>query len=241
MSDLSILTVLAQVCLLLFLAGLFFKLGSWLKAPRSQAHLPSPGFSGWLKALWSTLLDLAFMRKAIRANFYVGFVAWLMHAVMLVLLIGHARAFGAWSAESVPEYLQPLFIELVPTLLGWLLLACLIFLLARRLTFKLARTLFTLRDAVLYVLLLTAVLAGNFMRLLPAQPEPFEWSPLPGMVLRLEHTPNLAAFAVHAVAVSILIAYLPFSPLIHIVAGLASSLSYYRWRLSVEETLRRVV
>jgi len=235
--DVDPLATLSQACVLLLIIGLLYRLVSWLLAPRSRGGLTG-GSSSWPRALYWAFLDLVLMRKALKADFYRGLAAWLMHILVLVLLLGHARAFGAWSSEAVPEPLRPMFIEVAPAVLGWLLFACLVFLLARRLSSKLARSLFTLHDAALYALLLTAVFAGNLMRLLPSSHEPFTWSPLPGLELRLEHTPNPAVFTVHVAAVSLLVAYLPFSPLIHVVAGVASSLSYYRWRLLVESSRR---
>ncbi len=180
--------------------------------------------------MFNAALDLALMRKVFRSNVALGFVVWLMHMTALALIIGHTRAFGLWSAESLSGWMKWLMLELVPTTLGWLLFILILALLLRRLRNPISRRLFTFSDGLLYALLLLGVLCGNLMRALPASHEPFTWQVLPGLTLSLEHTPNLTAFTLHVLILSALLAYLPFSPLIHIASGVISSILHYKWR-----------
>ncbi|PCN50343.1 hypothetical protein B6U99_04955 [Candidatus Geothermarchaeota archaeon ex4572_27] len=230
---LGVLSATAQASIAIFLLGMAYRLLRWASSPLKGAHSTPLGLSGWAKVAWNVLLDLAFMRKAFRSNPTLGAATWFMHLSVLAILLGHMRAFGVWSAEAIPPSIRWIALGLVPTLLGLILMALLLGLLARRLARPMLRGLLSPRDALFYALLLVGVAAGLSMRLLPHADAPLHWEVAPGIVLSLEHTPNIAAFTIHVVAMSALLAYLPFSPLIHVVSGIASSAIYYRWRLVV--------
>ena len=234
MQWMTVLTAVAHTALLIFVIGVIYRLARWFRAS-SSTNFRAQGlsFGEWVKVIANVFLDLVFMRKVFRSDEVFGTVVWLMHMVVLVLLVGHLRAFGVWSAEAIGEGPRWLFLGLIPTALGWLLFFLLLFLFVRRVRLTPARSMLTLGDVVLYALLLSGVLCGNLMRLLPTSHEAFQWRIFPWLTLSLEHAPNLAAFSLHVVLLSALLAYLPFSPLVHIFSGIVSSILHYKWRLQV--------
>ncbi|PUA32104.1 MAG: hypothetical protein B9J98_04445 [Candidatus Terraquivivens tikiterensis] len=160
-----------------------------------------------------------------------SFGLWLMsfsaHVSLFLILFGHLRPIGVWSASWFAWIAPEEFLTRdLPFYLGWVVLGGFSLLLVRRVVDGSVRSISGFDDYFLLAILITVFLAGNMMRVSPYVHEPLTLKISPSIAMQLKETPSQIWLAVHGLAAQILIMYMPFSKLFHVIASPFTVLAY---------------
>ncbi|MEM0456253.1 MAG: respiratory nitrate reductase subunit gamma [Nitrososphaerota archaeon] len=217
-----------------FLLGISLKLYTWFStAPyhKTGSYSKTSISAGSVGLMIGQFIYLLlFQGRFIKPNIK-SFVLWLMsfsaHISLFLILFGHLRPIGVWSASWFAWVASEQFLTRdLPFYLGWVVLGGFSLLLVRRVVDRSVRSISGFDDYFLLVILIIVFLAGNMMRVSPYIHEPFALEISPGIVMQLKETPSLIWLAVHGIAAQILIMYMPFSKLFHIIASPFTVLAY---------------
>ncbi|HEY75528.1 MAG TPA: hypothetical protein G4O00_05015 [Thermoflexia bacterium] len=219
------------IAVAVFFGGIGYRLYRWWKRPPVTSHLslyPRP--RGRAGRLLDALVDVFTLKGLLRVNKPLWIGGFVMHLGLLLILIGHIRAFTdfyfLWDLLQWGEEQQHQFSAVAGTIAGILFTVPLFYLLARRWSGP-VKWLSTPEDYFLLFLLITIALTGFHMRLLTrvAVDElhtffrglaTFQWQPAP--------TSTGTAFIYHFAFVQILMVYFPFSKLMHTIGGMFSKM-----------------
>ena len=220
--------VLPYLSLTIFSLGILFKVVGWLKASKTLFNPSQRGLSISF-ILKELVLDIIFFRKVARRSLSLWLMTFPMHILSALIIFGHTRSMGLWSASWF-TFLAPeeVLTYWVPLVAGWIIFAELILLLLRRLVYTHIRGISRWDDYFLLILLIAIMFAGNMMRVLPHGEEPFTLSIPYLFTMHLHDTPPLEWMTLHMILIEVLVMYLPFSKLIHILTGVISSIGYQR-------------
>jgi len=220
--------ILPWLTYIVFGVGMVIQVTKWLSgAPSLHVEKKKSSIKKRLEIL---ILDFALQRRMIKENFKslaLWVFSWLaFHLPLAFILFGHLRGIGVWSVEwftwlAPKEFLK----ETLPPIMGLVILGGVFMLLIRRLLLKAPRSISTLENYLVLVLVISVIAAGDMMRLLPHSPEPFSFVIPPGVTMSLEYTPSLDWLAIHGMIAQLIIMYLPFSRLIHIIGILITTLT----------------
>ncbi len=210
-----------------FLFGISLKLYTWFSTyhyTRTETHSKTPISARSIgliigEFVYLLLFQGRFIKPKIK-SFALWLVSFSAHISLFLILFGHLRPVGVWSASWF-AWLAPeqFLVRDLPFYLGWVLLGGFSLLLVRRIIDRSVRSISGFDDYFSLVILITIFLAGNMMRISPYIHEPFMLIISPGIVMQLKETPSLVWLAVHGIAAQILIMYIPFSKLFHIIAS----------------------
>jgi nitrate reductase gamma subunit len=220
---------LPYVTLAVFIAGMGLRLSRWMRAPKgnreTRIDIPS--------SIKYVILDTLFLRKQFKTDKVTWALVFSLHASLAGIIVGHLRGFNWWSA-SIFDALGPgaatFVVRELPVYVGWVFLGSLVLLLLRRIHLEKRRLLSFPNDYAVMLLLLVIAVAGQAMRILPAEVAPansYDVVFIPGLVvLHLETIPSTFWFLTHTLAAQLFIMYIPFSKLIHIWSGVLTSALY---------------
>ena len=207
----------AAVCL----AGMGWRLFTWLRAPVPLKIVLTPGPTTAGGVVCRLAGEVTLFRSLFGADRCLWAAAWLFHISLVLLALGHVGGL------VVPEFAQALLgmdeaefhrmADLTGGAFGILAVVTLLYLLARRLATERLRYISTLSDYLALGLLLLIIVTGNQMRFMGglqmAQAREFVSGLLafhPG------EPPASAMFGIHLLLVCALLAYIPFSKLVHL-------------------------
>lgn len=237
-----ILGFLPYVTFTVTLAGIIYKILGWaLAEPRKYKMIkgkylsPRPVPLLILKVIKGLILELLLMRRVFRASKPFWFATLLFHWSLLGMAVGHLRVFTEYPAFvwrlmgiTTPQGME-WFSTVTGITVGMIFIVALVLILARRLLVEEVRLISTFEDYILLVLLLAIGIVGEGQRLFThLSLEQLE-------ALRLFWL-NLLAFSpaplpvtdpwfmAHCTLAQIIIMYLPFSKLIHILGNLVSAI-----------------
>lgn len=223
--------VLPYIALAVFSMGLLLKVMEWLEAskPRSRVNPPFPvkRSSISLSILKALILDAIFFRKVARRSLSLWLMTFPMHLLSALILIGHTRSMGLWSASWF-TFLAPeeVLTHWIPLIAGWIIFIELILLTLRRIVHTHVRRISKADDFILLLLLVAIMFTGNMMRVLPHGEEAHTLTIPYLFTMHLHDTPPLEWMSLHMILIEILIMYLPFSKLLHILSGIISTIRY---------------
>lgn len=224
--------VLPWITYTIFLIGLIFQVRKWLSgAPSMPAEKSKVGLKGTIKALFLNLIIQRRTLKTKTSSYLLWLAFWLIfHIPLFFIIFGHFRSVGVWSVDWFTWLASRDFLtETLPFYMGFIVLAGIVLLTLRRIVFTAPRSISTLGNYIVLLLLMMVIVAGNIMRILPSDsPEEFTVIVPPGVTMQLEHTPSLVWFTIHALIAQITVMYLPFSGLIHIISGIVTTLANAR-------------
>lgn len=223
--------VTPYVAVLVFVGGIAYRLYRWQQRRPVPVHMslyPRPR-SGPGRLL-DTLTDMFTLRGLWKVNrpLWVGALA--MHLGLLLLLVGHVRAFTdyyfVWRLLQWGPEQQTEFSHVAGTIAGLLFMLPLLYLLGRRFGGS-VKWLSTPEDYFVLVLLLGIAITGNHMRfLLDVDSEQvrsfiqglmrFQWQPPPWSAG--------TSFMYHFALVQLLMIYFPFSKLMHTIGTVLSKM-----------------
>jgi nitrate reductase gamma subunit len=216
-----LLPILFYLSVAVFLAGMGWRLAGWLRAPVPLKIVLTPGpvtGSGVARRLAG---EAVLFRSLFGADRLLWGAAWLFHVSLALLAVGHIGGlvvpeFARASLGLTEEQFHHLA-QVAGGAFGVLAIVPLLILLLRRVGAERLRYISTFSDYLALALLLVIIITGNHMRFMGglemAQARQFVSGLL---MLRPVAAPADPAFAAHLLFVSALLAYIPFSKLLHL-------------------------
>jgi nitrate reductase gamma subunit len=219
------------IAMVVFLGGIAYRLYRWQQRSPVPAHLslfPRP--QGRLGRLVDTLVDMFTLKGLWQVNKPLWVGGFIMHLGLLLILVGHVRAFTdfyfLWDLLRWGEEQQHLFSAVAGTIAGVLFTLPLFYLLARRWSGA-VKWLSTPEDFFVLFLLLGIALTGFHMRLLQEVDvrelhrffgglASFRWQSPPAS--------TGVSFIYHFAFVQLLMVYFPFSKLSHTIGAVLSKM-----------------
>jgi [DsrC]-trisulfide reductase subunit M len=211
-----------------------FVIKKWFSGAPSEPVRKREGSKG---SIWVTIkafaLNLIVQRRTLKkrpGSIALWVIGWLMfHIALFFILFGHFRSVGVWHVSWFTWLASEHFwVKTLPYYIGFVLLAGTVLLLLRRIVLTAPRSISTLGNYIVLLLLLAVIVAGIMMRILHHSPDPISITIPPGFDMKLETTPSLVWLAIHAFIGQVIFMYLPFSGLIHIVGSVITAIASAR-------------
>ena len=212
---------LLYLCAAVFLVGMGWRLASWLRTPVPLKLVLTPGPTTAPGVARRLAGETLLFRNLLGSSRALWAAAWLFHLSLVMLAVGHVAGLVAPGfARSTLGLTEEQFHHLAQVTggaFGILAVIPLLWLLVRRFALERLRYLSTFADYFALVLLLLVIATGNQMRFLGsldmAQAREFVsgW-----LHFRPVAPPAVPAFIIHLLLVCALLAYIPFSKLVHL-------------------------
>ena len=222
-------TKLPFITIAVFTLGVAYRLQRWLSAPKGPAGPPI----NWSSAIKYAVLDVVLFRKTYKTDKPMWLVLVLFHIGVGGILFGHMRGFHLWSAsmfEVLGHGFAEFMVHILPVYMGWMFLATQLYLLYRRIRFEGRQLQSLTNDYVALIILIIASILGQGMRIFPPEAIPAETYSvifIPRLiVLHLEKVPSHHWFFWHTLFTQLLVMYLPWSKLVHVISGIVTSALY---------------
>ena len=211
--------VLPYVALIVFLAGMIYRLKVWFKTPQpgKMTLFTNQGES----TAKSVIGEALFFPSLFRGDKTLWFFAWVFHVTLALVFLGHVRVFTGL-ADSMMMSLG-MSKEGIDTLssttgggAGILLLATGAVLLIRRFVTKRVREISGAPDFLALFLLLAIIVTGDIMRFSGEHFDLAETRVWAASLLTFSpKIPGNQMFLLHAMMAQLLIIYIPFSKILH--------------------------
>jgi len=219
------------VAVTVFVGGIVLQATRWRSkqpVPATLSLFPRP--RGKLGRVADTLLDMFTLRGLFRVNLPLWIGGFIMHLGLLLLLLGHVRAFTdyyfLWDLLQWGEEQQHQFSVVAGSIAGVLFVIPLFYLLARRFSGP-VKWLSNAEDYLVLALLIIIGITGSHMRFV-LDPDIHEVRHfLQGLFLfRWQPAPVSAgiSFIYHFATVQLLMIYFPFSKLMHTIGAVFSKM-----------------
>jgi len=209
--------VLPPVTVLVFLGGLSFRVLEWRKLAMPRMTLyPAPASGG--DTFWSVLKSTFFSPGLFKADRFLWAGAWIFHAALVLILIGHIRVGtdfpGLWAALGINADMMS---ATVGTTAGIVILMASLLLTYRRLAIPRVQEISQTGDYLALFLLLAVILSGNAMRFQGHFDLNLTRQYFAGLIQFQASLPPLNGwFLTHYLLGQVLFLYLPFSKLLHL-------------------------
>jgi nitrate reductase gamma subunit len=209
--------ILPPVTVLILLGGLAYRIQEWRKLAMPKMTLyPAPQPGG--DTFWSVLKSTFFSPGLFKADRLLWAGAWVFHAALALILIGHVRVgmdFPAiWAAAGINADTMS---ATVGTTAGVIILVTTVFLTYRRFAFSRVQEISQAGDYFALFLLLAVILSGNAMRFQGHFDLNLTREYFAGLTRFQAPIPPLNGwFLAHFLLGQILFLYLPFSKLLHL-------------------------
>ena len=220
---------LPYVTIAVFLVGAALRLNRWLSAPKGHGSTRLDPVS----ALKYVILDVVLFRKTFKTDKATWLVLFLFHLGTGGILFGHMRGFKLWSAgmfDPLGHWVAEFMVHTLPVYMGWMFIAAQVVLLLRRFFLERQKLLSFPNDYGALVLLLITSILGQGMRIFPPEaipPETYSVVFIPRLiVLHLEKVPSHHWFFLHVLFTQLLVMYIPFSKLVHVISGVVTPALY---------------
>jgi len=210
--------ILPYLAVLTFVVGMAYRFKVWFKTPQPARMTLFPAPQG--STAKAVLAEALFFPSLFKGDKLLWCASWVFHATLVLVFVGHVRVFtGLADSIMLAVGMTPATIDKVSVTsgvaAGVILLASAILLLARRLAFARVREISGVGDFVALLLLLGILVTGDLLRFGPhfdlAQTREWAWSLLSFSPV-VPHNPT---FLVHALLALLLVAYIPFSKVLH--------------------------
>jgi len=225
-----ILQVLPYITVVIFTAGVIYRLGRWAGARIvHNITLSTPNFaSGVTGAVAEAGTEIVLFKSLFNLNRGLWVGAWPMHVALGAILGGHLTGIyflGKHFAfiPGITEHTSEQMSSYLGLIFGILIFLALLYLLYRRLAVDYVKKVSLTSDYLHLLLLIAIVSVGNFMRLFPGVG--IEYAPVKEYVTQLILLQPIPAnaevlhkplFATHLLLVQILMVVFPFSKLMHL-------------------------
>jgi len=208
---------LPPITLLVFLTGFVYRLLEWRKLVMPKMTLypaPKPGTD----TFWSILRATFFSPGLFKADRVLWVGAWVFHATLALILIGHIRVATdfpiLWAALGINADTMS---TTVGTSAGIIIFLAVLLLTYRRLAIPAVQEITQTGDYLALFLLLVVILSGNAMRFQGHFDLNLTRTYFAGLIhFQTPFPPLNGWFLVHFLLGQILFLYLPFSKLLHL-------------------------
>jgi len=206
--------------LVVFLAGIVYRIRKWNKAPVGKMTLtpaPSTASEKWKQILKEVLI----FRQLFEGNKSLWAGTWIFHAALALILVGHSRVVTdfprLWNALGMTNANVDTMSNMIGGTAGVILLAMGVYLLFRRFVVQRVREISDIEDYVSLFLILAIVISGDILRFgthfdLNQTREYFAGL----FTLQPVVVPSNPYFLLHFFLGQILIMWIPFSKFLHI-------------------------
>lgn len=215
--------ILPYAAVTVFLVGMIYRINTWRKLPSPAMTLfPAPP-TGRANAL--NVLEEAFLFKSLfKGDRVLWALAWVFHAVLLLIAIGHLRVFSDVDAVLRAVGMSEDNIKSMSSLAGGaagvLILITVVLLLARRMLSQRVREITGAADYLALALIGAIIITGDMMRF---SAEHFDLALTRDYFAALATFSNVATmealknnlFLVHMCLAFVLIMLIPFSKILH--------------------------
>ncbi|MDH7486835.1 MAG: respiratory nitrate reductase subunit gamma [Anaerolineae bacterium] len=219
------------IAVIVFLGGIGYQLSRWRQkrpVPANLSLFPRP--QGRLGRLMDTLVDMFTLKGLFRVNRPLWVGGFIMHLGLLLLLLGHVRAFTdyyfLWDLLQWGEEQQHQFSAVAGSIAGLLFMFPLFYLLARRFSGA-VKWLSSPEDYLVLGLLIAIAITGNHMRFV-LDPDTHEIRQFLQGLFRFRWQPAPVSagisFVYHFAFVQLLMVYFPFSKLMHTIGSVFSKM-----------------
>jgi nitrate reductase gamma subunit len=218
--------ILPYVALIVFVTGMIYRLYVWKKLPSpSMTLFPAPSGKGGNIA--NTLKELFFFKSLFAGDRVMWVLAWVFHAVLALIALGHLRVFFNVDAIMLATGLvTEEHIHAMSTYAGGaagiVILVTIALIFARRLSLQRVREITGVSDMIALLLLAVIVISGDMMRFAPGQHIDladtrayFAALATFSNVMDMEILNN-QMFLVHMCFALVLIMLIPFSKILHL-------------------------
>lgn len=215
--------ILPYVALLVFVVGMAYRLYIWRKLPSPPMTLfpaPSDGRANTI----NTIQEIVLFKSLFKGDRVLWVFAWVFHAVLLLILIGHFRVFTNVDGLLIRLGMSEDAIRAISGgaggAAGVVILLATILLLARRLALPRVRQITGVADYLALLLIGAIIITGNMMRFsgehfdLAITREYFGTLATFGNVTGAEALRH-GVFLVHMCLALVLIVCMPFSKILH--------------------------
>ena len=209
--------VLPYIVVPAFVAGMGYRFWVWFKTPQPAKLTLFPASDSSFRAV---LAETLFFPSLFRGDRVLWSFAWLFHATLALVFLGHIRVFtGAIDRTLEAAGMSPKGIDLMSSLAGGaagiVLLATGLLLLLRRISVPRVREISGIPDFLAPLLLVAIITTGDLVRFAA----PFDlhqtriWAE---SLLRFSPViPMNGMFLLHLTLAQMLIAFIPFSKILH--------------------------
>ena len=220
--------VLPYMAVGVFVAGLVWRVLSWMKTPVPFAltMFPAPATPGG--RVMKVAGQLGLFTGLYKGERMLWLWAWLMHAALALVLIGHVVGIYFLTHQFTLIGMSPqastLLSETLGTVSGLVLLAALVALFYRRIAVPEVKRLSDPADYFDLLLILSVVITGMHMRLPSVHVDlPAIRTYLGGLItFQPVPIPENFIFIAHFFLVNILLIYFPFSKLVHLAGAVVN-------------------
>lgn len=211
-----------------FLAGMIWRVWTWLKVPVPFGLTLSPAPGTLTDKAISVGKDLALFRGLWSGDRGLWLAAWLMHVSLFMVIGGHVVGIATLGNEFTaigltPEQSQTLsgFMAVVS---GVILLVALLMLLYRRTAIPEVKRLSDPADYFDLLLILAVVISGLHMRLTTIEVDLVVIRTYMAGIMSFQPVPipNEGIFISHFFLVNLLLIYFPFSKLVHLAGSIVN-------------------
>jgi len=210
--------IIPYLAVLTFVVGMAYRFKVWFKTPQPARMTLFPAPQG--STAMAVLAEALFFPSLFKGDKLLWCASWVFHATLVLVFVGHVRVFtGVADSILLAVGMTQANIDKMSLTsgiaAGVILLASAILLLARRFAFPRVREISGVGDFVALLLLLGIIATGDLLRFGPhfdlALTRQWAWS-----LLRFSPVvPHNPTFLVHAFLALLLVAYIPFSKVLH--------------------------
>ncbi len=215
--------VLPYVALVVFVGGMAYRLDTWRKLaspPMTLFPAPTNGRANTV----NTIQEVVLFKSLFKGDLVLWVVAWVFHAVLLLIFIGHFRVFANVDVLLTKLGMSEESIQAMSGFAGGAagvaILLATILLLVRRMTLPRVREITGVADYLALLLIGAIIITGNMMRF---SAEHFDLAITREYFGRLASFGNVtgaaalqhSVFLVHMCLALILILCMPFSKILH--------------------------
>ncbi|MBI5397537.1 MAG: respiratory nitrate reductase subunit gamma [Verrucomicrobia bacterium] len=215
------MAALIYLSVAVFLLGMGWRVFTWLRAPVPLKIPLTPGPTTAAGVVGRMAGEVFLFRSLFDADRTLWVAAWIFHVSLVLLAVGHVAGlvvpdFAASTLDLTPAQFSHLA-YVTGGVFGILAVVPLIYLFIRRFTMERVRHVSTLSDYLALALLFFAIQTGNHMRFMGdldiVQAREF----VAGLLtFRPVPPPHSGPFVAHMLLVCVLVAYIPFSKLMHL-------------------------
>ena len=221
--DSFLFIVLPYLAVLIFVVGMVYKIRRWAKTPMPGAITLFPAPEPGAGLFWGVIKESFLFPGLFRGDKPFWSMAWLFHASLALIIIGHLRVFTglidsmlmSWgmTAEGINR-----MSAVSGGAAGIIIMATVILLILRRLSIKRVREISQPSDYIALILILAILITGNLMRFgahFDLTQTHLFFSGLLAFSTTGLAVPQNNMFQIHFLLVQLLVMYIPFSKILH--------------------------
>jgi len=208
-----------------FIVGMIWRVGTWLRVPVPFQLTLSPAPVTTSGRIWTVGRELLLFSSLWRGDRGLWLWAWLMHVTLAMAIVGHIVGISSlglqFTAMGVTATQSKALSALMGTGTGLVLFAALFVLLYRRTAIPEVKRLSDPAEYFDLLLILAIVISGLHMRVTSLEVDLVAIRTYMGGILSLQPTaiPHEWIFVSHFFLVNVLLIYIPFSKLVHLAGS----------------------